>query len=111
MEELVHRHPAILREKDKKKLERQARVFKDTLAFLRLLSTDRPWLSRDIDPILDTDRETLFSVSRQAGYWLGERLFRAYDQGRISGANLRRYAFQQSDPIYLLEGADLELAS
>jgi len=111
MEELVQRHPGIHREKDRNKLERQARVFKNTLAFLRLVSTDGPWISKEIDPILGTDRETLYSVSRQAGYWLGERLFRAYDEGRISGANLRRYAFQQSDPIYLLEGADLELAS
>ena len=111
MAALVRSHPGIAQPKEKKKLERQVRVFENALAFLHLLASHHSWRPEDVDPVLATDIETLYSVSRQVGYWLGDRLYRAYDAGRISGAELRRYAFQQTDPFYLLDDSDLEIAS
>ncbi len=111
MASLVRRHPGIARVKEKKKLERQVRVFENSLAFFHLLASRHAWRPEDIDPVLAADTETLYSVSRQVGYWLGDRLYKGYDGGRISGAELRRYAFQQMDPFYLLDLSDLEMAS
>lgn len=111
MAALVRRHPRIVSRKERKKLERQVRVFENVLAFLHLLGSRDAWRPEDVGPVLAADLETLYSVSRQVGYWLGDRLYRAYDAGRISGAELRRYAFQQTDPFYLLDDSDLEIAS
>ncbi len=90
--------------KQRKKLSRQEAAFEFALRFLEVRRRSGRWAEEEIAPVLKSDVETVFAVSRQVGYTVGAALYEAYDRGEVSGANLRRYAFQQRDPFFLTDG-------
>jgi hypothetical protein len=93
-----------LNSKQRKKLSRQEAAFESALTFLSIRKRSGRWGAEDVAPVLRSDTDTLFAVSRQVGYSVGVALYEAYNRGEVSGANLRRYAFQQRDPFFLTDG-------
>ncbi|MEW5763367.1 MAG: ChaN family lipoprotein [Acidobacteriota bacterium] len=89
--------------KQKKKLAGQEAAYESALRFWEIRKRSGRWSREEIEPILKSDLETVFAVSRQVGYSVGAALYEAYDRGDLSGANLRRYAFQQRDPFFLTD--------
>lgn len=89
--------------KQKRKLERLKGALEGCLRYLDMRRRQGRWEASELEAVTRTDFQTLFGVSRHLGYLLGQKLYEAYDRGEVSAGGLRRYAFQQRDPFYLVE--------
>jgi hypothetical protein len=89
--------------RERLKLQRQRSVYEAALGFFSMCRPGRVWSALEIQSLCRVDTETLFGLSRAVGYVAGDTLFGLYDEGRLSGADLRRYVFTQKDPFYLLD--------
>lgn len=95
--------------KDKGKMSREATVFRWALDFIEMLVRDDPVQRKGLAGLLSADWTLIYDLSRCMGYNFANRLYVLYNDGHLSGADLKRYTFEQSDPFYLL-GARLRLA-
>ena len=93
----------VQREKDRMKLGRQIEIYRKTLDFMRLFGSPAPPLLLETHPMVDLDYATLYALSEQIGRTLGEGLYEKHDGGLLSAHDLRRYAFDQTDPLYLMQ--------
>ena len=100
MERAVKDYEGLTRESDRRKLSRQVQVYGGVLEFFGTLwpahRAPAPGLSR----LLDLDMRAAFSLSEQIGRTIGDDVHRLYDAGRLSAADLKRYAFTQNDPLF-----------
>ncbi len=83
--------------------QRHLSVLKGTLDFLDSIEAARGCsrLSQmEMNRYLDLDGATLFELSEQIGFQLGEGLFSSYDKGELSGEDLKHYIFTQHAPFH-----------
>jgi len=95
--------PDKMSERDSNKLKPERSAFEGVLDYFKATRNGRKAKRGEMDSVLATDRASSFTVSRRAGYIIGEALFEAYNTGKIAGAQLREYVFEQDSPFFLRE--------
>lgn len=100
--------------KERRYAERQIEVFKATVDFFGLIEgyggcAQIPLI--ELGRFLSADRETRFAVSEQIGFQLGEGLYASYNEGALSGTELKHYIFSQSDPFHYCRNLRHHLAA
>ncbi len=93
--------------------ERLLGVLRTTLAFFDAVEgyggcSRMPQI--ELDRFVAADRPTLFALSEQIGFQLGEGLYRSYDAGELSGEDLKHYIFAQGDPFHFCRTYNRHLA-
>ncbi|MGC8723937.1 MAG: ChaN family lipoprotein [Acidobacteriota bacterium] len=99
MRDFLSSFHTLAREKDRVKLGRQALVFSRAIEFFRLMRQPLGIARLELEPMLLADWKTLYGLSQQIGYTLGLELYERFDRGELSALDLRRYAFEQQDPL------------
>lgn len=98
--------------KERAYARRQLSVLNGTLDFFDAADKARGCsrlLQMEMNHYLDVDRETLFGLSEQIGFQLGEGLFSSYNKGELSGEDLKHYIFTQHDPFHFHRTYDKHL--
>lgn len=103
------RYAAVPPGKDRTKMSREAGVYEAALRLIEFLVKDQQVARGDIAEVLASDWDFLYDVSRCIGYNFANRLYALYDEGHLAATDLKRYAFEQNSPFYLL-GARLRVA-
>jgi hypothetical protein len=109
MKSYLARYAAVPPGKDKVKMSREAVVYEAALRLIEFLIRDQPITREEIAKVLASDWTLLYDVSRCIGYNFANRLYLLYNDGHLAGTDLKRYAFEQNSPFYLL-GARLRVA-
>ncbi len=100
MERAVKDYPLLQCESDRRKLWRQIQVYGGVLEFFGAVRLANGAVAAGLSHLLGTDMKSAFSLSEQIGRTLGDDIHRLYDAGRLSAADLKRYAFTQKDPLF-----------
>ncbi len=100
MERTVKDYPLLQRESDRRKLWRQIQVYGGVLEFFGAVRPANGAVAAGLSHLLVTDMKSAFSLSEQIGRTIGDDIHRLYDAGRLSAADLKRYAFTQKDPLF-----------
>jgi len=96
--------PRFRTEKDKEYLGSLHAIYGIVLEFLDHLESGREIPSAYLYDLTKFDRKAHFALSETLGRMMGERTYRLYDAGQLSGWDLRSYVFLQNNAFLYLKG-------